>query len=98
MVFLPMRPGDLTFAHTQALVDEVVTVSDDAIERVVAWLFRHAKLVVELSGGASVAAALATSAASLDVQIVVVVRGEKISGSALSVIISRVGYETSVGD
>ena len=95
---LPMRPGDLTFAHAQAFVDAVVTVSDDAIERAVAWLFRHAKLVVEPSGAASVAAALATSAASLDAPIVAVVSGGNISGSALSEILSRVGPETSAED
>ena len=95
---LPMRPGDLTFAHTQAFVDEVVTVSDDEIERAVAWLFRHAKLVVEPSGAASVAAALATTAASLDAPIVAVVSGGNISGSALGRILSRVGPETSVGN
>ena len=46
---LPVRPGDLTFAHVQRFVDQVVTVQDEAIERAVAWLFRHAKLVVEPS-------------------------------------------------
>ena len=92
---LPIRPGDLTFAHAQAFLDAVVTVSDDAIERAVAWLFRHAKLVVEPSGAASVAAALATSAVSLDAPIVAVVSGGNISESALSAIVSRVGHETT---
>lgn len=53
---LAVRPGDLTFAHVRALVDEVVTVSDAAIADMVAWLFRHARLVVEPSGAAAVAA------------------------------------------
>ena len=53
---LPVRPGDLTFAHVQAFVDEVVTVGDEAIARAVVWLFQHAKLVVEPSGAATVAA------------------------------------------
>ena len=30
---LTMRPGDLTFAHVQAFVDDVVTVPDEAIDR-----------------------------------------------------------------
>ena len=55
---LPVRPGDLTFAHTQTLVDEIVTVGDDAIAHAVSWLFRRAKLVVETSGAATVAAIL----------------------------------------
>ena len=55
---LPVRPGDLTFAHVQAFVDEVVTVDDAAITRAVEWLFRRAKLVVEPSGAAALAAIL----------------------------------------
>ena len=53
---LPVRPGDLTFAHVQQFVDEVVTVEDRAIAEAVVWLHRRAKLVVEPSGAASVAA------------------------------------------
>lgn len=59
---LPVRPGDLTFAIAQALVDQVVTVEDAAIERAVAWLCRHARLVAEPSGAAATAAALAAEA------------------------------------
>ena len=95
---LPVRPGDLTLAHAHAFVDAVVTVSDHAIEQAVAWLFRDAKLVVEPSGAASVAAALATSASSLDEPSVARVSGGNISGSALSAILSRVGHETAAED
>ena len=96
---LPVRPGDLTFAHAHAFVDAVVTVSDDAIERAVAWLFRYAKLVVEPSGAASVAAALITSGSSLDLDAstVAVVSGGNISGPALVGIVERVGHETPGG-
>lgn len=95
---LPVRPGDLTLAHAHAFVDAVVTVSDHAIEQAVAWLFRNAKLVVEPSGAASVAAALATSASSFDEPSVAIVSGGNISGSALSAILSRVGPETPAQD
>lgn len=54
---LPVRPGDLTFAHVQQFVDEIVTVDDQAIAEAVVWLHRRAKLVVEPSGAASVAVA-----------------------------------------
>ena len=54
---LPVRPGDLTFAHVRQFVDEVVTVDDSAIATAVGWLFREAKLVVEPSGAAAFAAA-----------------------------------------
>lgn len=55
---MPVRPGDLTFAHVRRFVDEVVTVGDPAIVDAVLWLFDKAKIVAEPSGAASVAAAL----------------------------------------
>jgi len=61
---IPVRPGDLTFEHAQAFVDQVVTVEDDRIARAALWLFHEAKQVVEPSGAASVAAALWPGAGS----------------------------------
>jgi threonine dehydratase len=55
---IPVRPGDLTFAHAQAFVDRMVTVTDEQIARATLWLFHEAKQVVEPSGAASVAAVL----------------------------------------
>lgn len=55
---LPVRPGDLTFAHVAAFVDHIVTVEDEAIAAAVRWLATRAKLVVEPSGAATVAAVL----------------------------------------
>ena len=55
---LPVRPGDLTFAHVAAFVDDIVTVEDDTIAAAVRWLAARAKLVVEPSGAATVAAVL----------------------------------------
>ncbi len=54
----PTRAGDLTYAHAAALVDDVVLVDDDAIRRAAAHLMTRAKLVVEYSGAATVAALL----------------------------------------
>ena len=51
-----LRPGDLTFAHIRAFVDEVVTVSEEDIASTVGWLFRNARLVVEPSGAITTAA------------------------------------------
>jgi len=62
-----VRPGDLTFAHVQALVDEVLTVDDGEIASAVKWLFDNAKLVAEPSGAASVAAVLRDKPAREDV-------------------------------
>jgi threonine dehydratase len=53
------RPGELTLAHVRELVDEVVTVDDEQIAHAVVLLLERAKLVVEPSGAAGVAAILA---------------------------------------
>jgi threonine dehydratase len=50
------RPGDLTFAHVKALVDDVVTVSDEDISRALLMLLERGKMVVEPAGGVGVAA------------------------------------------
>jgi threonine dehydratase len=60
---LTLRPGDLTFAHAQALVDDMVTVTDDEISAAVRWLHREAGLVVEPSGAAATAAVLVSGPA-----------------------------------
>lgn len=52
-----LRPGDLTFAHIQKFVDEVVTVGEVDIAKTVGWLFRNARLVAEPSGAVTTAAA-----------------------------------------
>ncbi|MEO8074957.1 MAG: threonine/serine dehydratase [Acidobacteriota bacterium] len=59
---IPVRPGDLTFAHVRRFVDGVVTVNDEQIVEAVLWLSAHANMVVEPSGAATVAAALAGAA------------------------------------
>jgi threonine dehydratase len=51
----PVRPGDLTFAHTRDLVDRVVTVDDASIREAVLWCQRQ-RLLVEPSGAATIAA------------------------------------------
>jgi threonine dehydratase len=52
------KPGDLTLAHVSALVDEVVTVSDDAIAQALVMTAERMKLVIEPSGAAAVAATM----------------------------------------
>ena len=61
---MPVRPGDLTFAHVTAFVERVVTVPDDRIAQAALWLFSEAKQVVEPSGAATVAAILWPEAGS----------------------------------
>jgi threonine dehydratase len=55
---MPVRPGDLTFAHVQRFVDAMITVGDRDIARAVVWIFANAKLVAEPSGAATTAAVL----------------------------------------
>jgi threonine dehydratase len=71
---MPVRPGDLTFAHVQKYIDRVVTVDDDQIVDAVLWLFANAKIVAEPSGAATVAAALA-GAAGVDGPVVAIISG-----------------------
>ena len=59
---MPVRPGDLTYAHVRAYVDRIVTVTDAQIIDAVLWTFEKAKIVAEPSGAATVAAALAAEA------------------------------------
>ena len=53
------QPGEWTFGVMQALVDEIVLVSDDEILAAMAFLFDRLKLVTEPSGAISTAALLA---------------------------------------
>lgn len=53
------KPGALNFEIIKDTVDEVVTVSDDETARAILVLLERAKLVVEPSGAAGVAAILA---------------------------------------
>jgi len=55
---LAVQIGNLTFAHHQRYVDEVVTVDDAALSRAMRLLLDRMKLVVEPSGAITVAALL----------------------------------------
>ncbi|OLL99403.1 Threonine dehydratase [Pseudonocardia sp. Ae406_Ps2] len=50
------RPGDVTFAQVSALIDEMVTVSEDALSAALLHCLERAKMLVEPAGAASVAA------------------------------------------
>jgi threonine dehydratase len=78
---LPVRPGDLTFAHARAFVDEVITVDDDSLAEAVRYVAREAKVLVEPSGAASVAGILQRhrSLDRLDRPIVAVLSGGNIA-------------------
>ena len=52
------RPGEVTFRQVAALVDELLTVDEDAISRALLHCLERAKLLVEPAGAAAVAALL----------------------------------------
>jgi threonine dehydratase len=72
------RPGELTLAHVDALVDEVVTVTDDELARAVVLLLERSKLVVEPSGAAGVAALLEHRIGPVDGPVAVTLSGGNI--------------------
>lgn len=81
---LPVRTGDLTFAHVREFVDEVVLVEDDAIRDAAALLFHRQRLVVEFSGAATVAALRSGLVETKDRRTVAVVSGGNIDPSILT--------------
>jgi threonine dehydratase len=54
----PVRAGDLTFEHVRQLADDVVTVEEGMIREAAHFLLMRARLVVEYSGAAALAALL----------------------------------------
>lgn len=52
-------PGDLTFGIINSLIDDMVTVTEEEIARVLVVLLERAKLVVEPAGAVGIAALLA---------------------------------------
>jgi threonine dehydratase len=67
-------PAELTLAHVAALVDEVVSVSDEAIAEALVFAAERMKMVLEPAGAAGLAAAL-ESACEMVPPIVVVLSG-----------------------
>jgi threonine dehydratase len=80
--------GALTYATISALVDEIVTVTDEAVLEAMRWLALEAKLVVEPTGALTLAA-LRTGAVAADGPTVLVVSGGNVDpGLAASVLSS----------
>ena len=88
------RPGELTLAHVEALVDEVVTVTDDEMAAAVVLLLERSKLVAEPAGAAAVAALLAGHASGPG-PVVATVSGGNIDPLVLQHLVT--GGLTSVG-
>ena len=85
-------PGELTLAHVRELVDECVTVSDEAIARAVLLLVERAKQVVEPSGAAGLAAVLEGSPTLIE-PVVILLCGGNVDPLLLGRIISSGMFE-----
>ena len=80
----PVIAGELTYEHARDLIDDVITVDDDAIREATAWLVSRRKLVVEYSGAATTAALLSEA---IDVEgraVAAVVSGGNLDPSLLA--------------
>ncbi len=81
------RPGELTMAHIDAYVDEVVTVDDAATAQAVLLLLERAKQLVEPSGAIGLGALLA-GVVEVETPAVVVLSGGNIDPLVLQTLIS----------
>ncbi len=81
---MPVIAGELTFEHARELMDDVVTVDDDAIREATALLLNRQKLVVEFSGAATTAALLAKKVDVDGARVAAVVSGGNLDPSFLS--------------
>jgi len=79
--------SDLTFAHLRERLDGIVTVSEDEIRSALARLLWSARLVVEPSGAAAVAAYLSARAGLPDGRTVAVISGGNVDPALLAEII-----------
>jgi len=86
-------PGQLTFRHVQAFVDDIVTVTDEDISRAVVLLLERSKALVEPAGVVGVSAllsrALATTAAPTSGSIVTITSGGNVDPLLLMRIIEQ---------
>jgi threonine dehydratase len=81
------RPGKLTFALIQELVDDMLTVHDEAISQAIVLLMERAKLVVEGAGAVALAALLERNIPALGSRVGVVLSGGNIDLNLLGKVI-----------
>ncbi len=84
---LPVRPGDLTYAHAAKFVDELVRVSDDAIVEAARAVIQNAKLIVEFSGAVTVAALLSGAYRPKEGPVVAVLSGGNLDPAKLTALL-----------
>jgi threonine dehydratase len=81
---LPLITGELTFEHARDLLDDVITVSDEAIREATAMLVTRQKLVVEFSGAATTAALLEHKVDVEGARVAAVISGGNLDPALLS--------------
>jgi threonine dehydratase len=79
--------GELTFATIAALVDEIVTVSDEAVLEAMRWLALEAKLVVEPTAALTLAA-LRAGAVTAEGPTVLVVSGGNVDPALAAAVLA----------
>jgi threonine dehydratase len=84
---MPVRPGDHTYAHAAQFVDDLVRVSDDAIIEATRTLIQKAKLIVEFSGAATVAALRAGGFRPADGPVVAILSGGNLDPAKLTALL-----------
>jgi threonine dehydratase len=81
---MPVRPGDITFAHAEKYVDELVRVTDGDIVNATRELVQTAKLIVEFSGAATVAALISGAYKPVRGPVVAVLSGGNVDPAKLA--------------
>ena len=80
-------PGELTWPVIDALVDEVVTVTDDEIVVAMRLLFERLKVVVEPSGASALAALLAGSVNAFAGRVGIVLSGANVDAERFAALV-----------
>ena len=86
---MPVRPGDLTYAHAAQYADAMVRVSDADIVGATRELIKHAKLIVEFSGAATVAALISGAFAPPSGPVVAVLSGGNLDPAKLTELLAQ---------
>ncbi|MDJ0392240.1 threonine ammonia-lyase [Rhodococcus sp. G-MC3] len=82
-------PGSVPFDHVASWVDDVVTVSEDALSRALLLCIERAKLIVEPAGAAAVAALMTRDDLLLDGPVCAILSGGNIDPLLLTHVITH---------
>lgn len=83
------KPGEITFAHTQKYVDTMVLVSEGEIAKAVVIIAERAKLVVEPSGAAALAAMIFNKTPLTGKNVAVIVSGGNANMKLLATLLEK---------